>query len=328
MINSMQETPFLWQRFTHVEVFRLSYDVLQIHLVFQEPSREDHLRVELFIKDFTIKEAVLERTRPSRIAFKPVSLDFLQGRSIYLNEAKNLKKAILEWGETKEQSFSFLPASPSPALPPFPTPTPEEREHFADLFLELISNVLQAEIFLLQERGIPSVEEYDRFFSDLYKDMCILYSAPQEDLETVDDAYTQGQVRYATLFSRSRNTVILRAEGEQGGDGQNSLSIHCHYSDSFHEIGLFLGVSPGSTPAHLVKEIRGNFLRWPASICRESLAMLPNLAGASLLQSNKKEITSRLRGPRGCSHVVDMVMEAARALHELERSGGFEKVNR
>jgi len=304
---------FLWQRFIHAEVYRKNSELLQVDLYFLETSREDRLHVELYVKDYTIKQAVLERTRPVSGAIKPLNLLFLQGRSIYLKEAKTLKEAILNWGDTKAYNLSSAEIPDLPSIP--------EREHFADLFIELISNVLQSEIFLLPERGFSSIEEYDRFFSDLYNDTCILFRTPRAEM-AVEEVYTQGQKRYASLFNRNKGVVVFRPEpGEESGE--EAIMLHVYFNDSFHEIGLSLRVLPFSKPPCLIKKARGNFLRRPATLCMEAMAKLDDLTGVSLLPSEKKKIISLVNGPGGCSHLCDMVLDAAGALQEMQNSQFF-----
>lgn len=308
-----QSGPVLWQRFLHVESLRKEKDLLEVGLFFQETSREDRLKLEIFIKDFTIKNAVLERPRSNRGAIKPLSLLFLHGRSVYLGEARNLKRAILEWGETRHcpgLSFGEATGGQLPGLlPPLP-----EREHFAELFLELIANVLQTEIFLLSERGFSSVQEYDRYFSEIYAGACILYSKPRERLP--ENAYTQGQERLCSLFSRSKSIFIFKPNDAR-------KIIHAHLSDSFHEMALSLSVLNFSDPPYSIEEATGNYLRFPNPVCREAAAKLQELEGMNLLPDNKKQIISALTGTEGCSHLSDLVIEAARSLQEWEKSRGL-----
>lgn len=318
MNKERQGALFLWQRFLHVEICRKNEELLDIQLFFQETSREDRLKAELFIKDFTIKEAIWERPRANRSVIKPLSLVFLHGRSIYLKEARNLKKAILDWGKTEVRSSPFDVSGVSDREEEF-YPSLPEREHIADLFLELIANALQAEVFLLSERGISSLQEYDRFFSEIYKDTCILYSSPRKEL--TEYVYTQGQKRFDSLFSRSKSIIILKhnLEGEER-EKKECFIILGHLSDSFHEMAFYLNVSPSSNPPYRIEKADGNFLRSPDSLCREAAVRLRDLAGARLLPENKRELISILAGPGGCSHLSDLVIEAARALQELDRA--------
>ena len=63
----------------------------------------------------------------------------------------------------------------------------------------------------------------------------------------------------------------------------------------------------------------GNFA-FTGQPCREAAVRLRDLAGARLLPENKRELISILAGPGGCSHLSDLVIEAARALQELDRA--------
>lgn len=307
-----QEKLFLWQRFLHVEVFRKSEDLLQADLFFQETSREVRLQVELSIKDFTVKNAVLERTRPAAAAIKPLSLLFLGGRSIYMKEAKKLKKALLEWGET-QPLHDVAAAAPSPA----------EREHFADLFMELIANVIQVEVFILPERGIPSLAAYDRYFNEVYGEECVLYTKLRGSVP--EFAYTQGQDRSHSLFSRHRSICVLRqqrpgtADSKHGAGMADSFTVHGHLADSFHEMALALDVAPYTTPPYLIERAHGNFLRLPNPVCGDAVAKLQELPGKHLVLDNKKELLTAVTGPAGCSHLGDLVIEAARTLQEFKK---------
>ena len=302
-------TIFLWQRFLHVEIFRKSKELLQVDLFFQETSREDRLRLELFLKDFTVKSALLERPRSNQGAIRPLSLNFLHGRSVYLKEARNLKKSMLEWGETVP-CVNNAAAVTSPSL--------TDREHYAALLLELIAAALQAEVFILAARGFPSLEEYDRYFNEMYGGMCVLYSELRDRVP--EDAYTQGQQRSASLFSRHSSIFIFK-EGQEEQKGNGELTIHGHLCDSFHEMALSLIVSPSSKPPYCIKRSGGNFLRFPNPVCGKAAVKLQELAGVQLHPDNKKEILSALTGPGGCSHMGDLALEAAKALQELNKQG-------
>jgi hypothetical protein len=318
LMNCRQSGRVLWQRFQNVKIFRKEKNLLEVELIFQETSKEDRLRLLLSVKDFTIREAILERPRSNQDIIKPLSLLFLNGRSIYLKEARNLKKAILDWGETSPAPAPYCDQARADRSRPGLVPPLSEREHFADLFLELITNVLQAELFLLPERGYSSLQEYDRYFSEVYADSCILYSKLTGRVP--EYSYTQGQERYDFLFSRNRSIFIFEQEGGGDKEGKETLFIHGHLSDSFHEMALFLRVLSSSDPPYFLKEAKGNFLRFPNPVCGEAAPKLQELEGMHLLPGNKKKIISRLTGPEGCSHLSDLVIEAARALQELEKN--------
>lgn len=316
-----QNKLYLWQRFLHVEIFRKDRDILEVELFFSETSREDRLWLELGIRDFVIRDVVLERPRGNGGIIKPVSLLFLKGRSIYLKEARNLKQAILEWGETRVcepppgvQAGAASNGDAAMADPPMP-----EREHFVDLFFELIANVLQAEVFVLAERGIASVADYDRYFNEMYGEMCILYTELKDKVP--EYAYTQGQERYDSLFSRHRSIYIFRDdEAKKDGEKGEKLVVHGHLSDSFHEMAVSLSLSSNAGKPHVIAKGAGNFLRWPNLVCGKATVKLADLAGLQLIPDNKKELLATLTGPEGCSHMGDLVLEAAKALREMERN--------
>ncbi len=318
-MNYGQSGRVLWQCFQNVQIRRQGKNFIEVELNFQETGKEDNLRLLLSAKDFTIMGAVLERPRANREIIRPLSLIFLHGHSVYLKEARNLKKAILDWGETRLVSSHLCepgqPGSsePGPAAPPLP-----EREHFANLFLELITNVLQAELFLLPERGYASLQEYDRYFSGVYADSCILYSKLAGRVP--EYSYTQGQERSDFLFSRNRGIFVFEQKGGEEKKEKTYL-IHGHLSDSFHEMAITLKVLNSPDSPYFLAEAKGNFLRIPNLVCSGALPKLQELEGMHLIPENKKKIISRLTGPEGCSHLSDLVIEAGRALQGMEKSG-------
>lgn len=89
-----------------------------------------------------------------------------------------------------------------------------------------------------------------------------------------------------------------------------TLKVVSSMCDSFHEITVILTVS---MPEGIIKEVRGDFVRLPDEMCKETAVLLAKLQGVTLGKGIFKIASRLLGGSNGCTHLVDLVMEAAKA---------------
>ncbi|MGI6064943.1 MAG: DUF2889 domain-containing protein [Bacillota bacterium] len=80
--------------------------------------------------------------------------------------------------------------------------------------------------------------------------------------------------------------------------------------DSFHEITVILMVS---LPDGIIQEARAEIVRLPDKICQQTTELLTNLRGVTLGKGIIKNATRLIGGSSGCTHLVDLVVEAAKA---------------
>jgi len=92
---------------------------------------------------------------------------------------------------------------------------------------------------------------------------------------------------------------------------EQTVKVVSSMCDSFHEITVTLTVS---LPDGIIQEAKGEFVRQPDDMCRQTAVLLAKLQGVVLGKGIFKAASRVLGGSSGCTHLVDLVMEAAKAL--------------
>lgn len=270
----------VYQRFTHVAVNRSDQDVL-LNINFMDSHREDNISLLLDSSDFTVKEAMGETPRNPGGVMGFRDLKALVGRKIYLKSAQGIKESLV--GIPKE-----------------------ERGHLFQMILAGISNVVQAEVFLLKERGFSTPAEFEAYFQKIYEDGCIYYSnldRVQRNFPAYVEENHKGRGQ-KSLFSRHSNTTVRSAPGDE------RYLVRCNICDSFHEMAIKLLVDSDKT----ILATRSSMVRVPDLVCREGLSSLDELVGERLSTDRIKALVSTAGGPKGCAHLGDLVADAVRAL--------------
>jgi hypothetical protein len=273
----------VYQRFTHASVNRAGGDVgLRIH--FMDSQREDNLSLLLDSSDFTVKEARAETPRNPGGIMGDRDLQGLRGKRMYLKSTQGLREALM--GMPKE-----------------------EREHYFQLLVAGVANLVQAEVFLLPERGFSTPEAYEQFFQGLYEDGCVFYAnldRVQRDFMTYVEANHKGRGQNS-LFSRHSTATVRSAPGNE------RFLVRSNLSDSFHEMAIKLLVDYDKT----ILASRVSILRIPDPVCGESARQFPEVQGKKLSSGNIRELVGTAAGPRGCAHLGDLLVEGARALEKI-----------
>lgn len=272
----------VYQRFTHLAVNRAQSDVL-LTINFMDSHREDNLSLLLDSSDFTVKEASGETPRNPGGVMGFRDLHALEGKKIYLKGAQGIKESLM--GMPKE-----------------------EREHLFQLILAGISSVVQAEVFLLAERGFSTPAEFEAYFKKIYEDGCIYYAnlnRVQRDFLAYVEANHKGRGS-KSLFSRHSNTTIRSAPGAE------RYLVRCNICDSFHEMAIKLLVDSDKT----ILATRASLVRVPDPVCRESLDSFDKLVGKRLATENVKALVTSAGGSEGCTHLGDLVADAVRSLEK------------
>lgn len=178
----------------------------------------------------------------------------------------------------------------------------QELEH--DLVTECIRGIIQAETFFYEERGYITAEKYVEYWHQNYAGLCRYYNNFIE-IDKVWPAWLAGTKREYNLFNRDKIITIQRR--------QLGLNITCSFIDSFHHILLeiCLGQNGQITSTH------GNFINTPHDNCHENTMHLQNLTGHKLSAMSKREIAAIVGGPDGCTHLLEMVGDAVKAVAAL-----------
>ncbi len=181
------------------------------------------------------------------------------------------------------------------------------QEPFAlELFLETVRGLLQAETFLLKERGHASPEAYEEYWNKNYLDSCRFYS----NLDRVSGSwydYVGFSERRGILFNRLRSMVLSTA----GNNTDNYYNLYGQLCDSYHEVTVALVLEKDNL---VVKKATGHLLRVPDPVCEEAAAFVKDVEGKSLRGMQKKNLAHLLQGGNGCVHLIDLIYEGVEAL--------------
>ena len=177
------------------------------------------------------------------------------------------------------------------------------------LFSETIKGIIQAETFLLNERGFPSEEAYETKWMEFYSGSCRFFSNLDKATQSWYDHVGESK-REGNLFVRFKTQSIFEL-------GENRFLLTGNLSDSFHEVNVLLKLA-GS----IVEEADGVLLRTPDPICRDATVFLSNLHGINLSGIRKKELAGILGKGQGCVHLIDLVSDCA---YILEHKGDLHR---
>lgn len=164
----------------------------------------------------------------------------------------------------------------------------------AVLVTEAVRGVVQAETYLLKERGFSSPAEYSGYWETMYAGSCRYYS----NLERIRyhwDEYAGSKERRNQLFLRNKTYLLF-------GLGQNHFLTVGSFADTFHELNVRL-----STQNSIIQSAEADFLRVPDPVCAEAASFLTNLAGTDLRHIRKKDLAHSLGGGQGCIHLIDII---------------------
>jgi len=167
----------------------------------------------------------------------------------------------------------------------------------AALFAEAVRGVVQAETYLLKERGFSSPSEYGRYWESMYAGSCRYYSN-LDRIGRLWDEYVGSGERSGQLFWRSKTCLLYSL-------GQNCFLTVASLADTFHELNVRLKTSDA-----IIQSAEADFLRVPDPVCSEAASFLANLAGKEFAQIRKKELAVSLGGGQGCIHLIDLVDDA------------------
>jgi len=171
-----------------------------------------------------------------------------------------------------------------------------------ELLADCVKGSIQAETFIFEKRGFTSARAYEEYWDKIYFNAC-RYFSNLDRLTCRWFDYIGGYEREGTLFNRNMSSIVWRQDG-------GSLAAYGCFSDSFHELGVHIGLNSEG----IVTECAGNFLRAPDRICFENSAHLLKLVGKNIARLNKREIGELVGGSQGCNHLVDMAYDIGYAV--------------
>jgi len=272
----------LFQRNWYTEVRRSDNRLLKAKTSYVDTYREAVAHLLVDVNSFIIKEALWEEQRSSEpMNCRSRLVTPLHGSEAYFSAGPALKEAA-----------AFLNDSLAVAL-----------------FSETVKGFIDAETFLLKERGFTSETDYVQKWKKFYLGSCRFFSNLDRTTQSWYD-YVGESNRDGNLFVRFKTQSLFDL-----GKGQYLLTGNL--SDSFHEVNVSLKLDGFN-----VVEADGVLLRAPDLVCREAAALLANLQGINLRDLAKKEIAGILGKGQGCVHVIDLVNDCAQIL-ELYKTFGL-----
>ncbi|AET68603.1 Protein of unknown function (DUF2889) [Desulfosporosinus orientis DSM 765] len=264
----------LFQRNWYTEVRRSDTRLLEAKTSYVDTYRETVAHLLVDVNSFIIKEATWEEQRSSGPLLNRIcQVTPLHGAEAYFGSGPALKNVA-----------AFL-----------------EDPLAVALFSETVKGIIQAETFLLSERGYGSEEEYNEKWFNFYLGSCRYYSNLDRVTNSWYDHVGESK-RTGNLFVRFKTQSLFEL-----GAGQYLLTGNL--SDSFHEVNVRLKLD-GS----VVQEADGVLLRAPDIVCREAAPLLENLHSINLREISKKELAGVLGKGQGCVHVIDLVSDCAQLL--------------
>jgi hypothetical protein len=265
---------FVFQRFWHTSV-RLDQDELMVDTTYSSTDKEICARMTVYPNSLIVRQAWLEIYRaPGVDSPRTAEISGLEGMEAYFDSGEALRKAL-------------MPAS-----------VPEAK----DLFAEAVRGVIQAETFLVEQRGYANPLEYQDYWSEIYQGACRFYSN-MDRVQTRWYDHIGYYNRTGSLFNRMKSQTMSL--------NNNVIMLAGHLHDSFHSVAVEMELDKRKG---LIAEARGDILRAPDLVCMEATVYMDKLIGTSLADLAKKEIAFLLGGENGCVHLIDLVSDGAKTI--------------
>jgi hypothetical protein len=273
----------LYQRHFLVSVRKVENSKLLAKTIYSDTETEHIAQLVVDMGTFVIESAYIER-RPkdyqNNCNQESTSVTALKGIPAYLGSGQKIRQAL--------RSINSAVT--------------------ADLFLETVKGVIQSETQLYEQRGFSSINEYEKYWREIYTNVCCYYS----NLDRVEDnwdKYTHLNNSTEYLFLRSKNYHVYCLAPEKNLILGNLL-------DTFHEINVSLEIGKH------IDRIEADLKRVPDKVCREAIASLQNLINFDIFSASNKKILRSLGKGQGCVHLNDVVndcIDTAKIYHEKSR---------
>lgn len=266
----------LYQCFWHSSVYRQDGQFITAQTMYADSDSELAVNLLVSTDKLEIQDAYLETYgSPGDTGEQRQTIDSLKGVQAYLGQGKALQGAIKGLGEEMARS----------------------------LINETVISIVQAETFLLLERGYADKEDYNRAWKHFYAGKCRYYSN-QERISLSWMDYIGDKGRGNRLFDRFKSQHLYR-------DDSGAFLITGNLRDSFHHMSSWLEVEDRE---YRVKRAEGKLLQVPDNVCRESAAGLQSLCGRVLPGMSKHELADHMWAGQGCVHLIDLVYDSAETL--------------
>lgn len=172
---------------------------------------------------------------------------------------------------------------------------------WAEVLLEGLKGLLQAEYWLHKDRGFASFKDYDKYFREGFVDSCVYYSN-LDKIQTKFFEHADG-VRGDLLYTRQRCSFLAELGGRYFLTGS--------LIDSFHQMALEIEVTKDGIAA----AAKGQVIRSVDEICKTGEERISNVMGEPVSPQGWQKA---MGGACGCTHLADLARELARTYHLYE----------
>lgn len=263
---------FLYQRFWHSEVYRNGDDLICGRTIYADSDQELAVTMVADTVELKIKKAYFEKYgSPGDMRELRKEIPELKGIQAYLGQGSYLRRAAENVGEDMARS----------------------------MINETVTCIVQAETFLLLERGYAGKEDYNQAWDHFYDGSCRYYSNLDRVQLSWGD-YIGNQARENRLFDRFKSQHAYR-------DQRGRYTITGNLRDSFHHVSSWLEIEADTNK---VERAEASLLQVPDEVCRESILQLKNIEGLSVQGMKKKELAGHLGAGQGCVHLIDLVYDS------------------
>ena len=261
----------VFQRFWHTNV-RLEEEELLAESTYIGTDKEACARMIIDPGSLVVRKAWWEIYRaPGLDSPRMIEAPGLEGMTAYFDCGDTLREALLSPGLTGAR----------------------------DLFAESVRGIIQAETFLLEQRGYSSPLEYQNYWANVYQGACRYYS----NMERVKQRWYEHigySERSGSLFNRMKSQALHL--------DNKKILLSGHLHDSFHSVAAVLELDQEDGR---ITNSRGDILLAPDLVCTEAAVYMADMEGLLLPQMGKKEIAALLGAENGCVHLIDLVSDGA-----------------
>lgn len=175
-----------------------------------------------------------------------------------------------------------------------------------ELFLEAIRGAYQAEAYLIEERGMGTLEEYEAYWEKLKPGYCRPYIPDDMPPLSAWPIYSGNIQHYRAydLYNKYINYLIL-------DEGEGNTYAMGTFNDSAHEMNIELVYDADG----VISDFDMTTVRVPFPPCAELNHLNPeDMLGLNLNTVAKRDIGKILGGSAGCFHMVDIMADILAAI--------------
>jgi len=236
----------------------------------------------------------------------------LIGESAFVNDKRNSVKILPDYSRCVDYlvppgGWMGQEFHKSEILDQPPEEVSPEWENIRELYLEAMRGALQGENFLMEERGIKDLEQYERDWLAT-SPACRPYNLRMPEVhEWPEYIGSTHEYRLYDMYNKYLQATFWDNEdGTATGVGG--------YHDSFHEMNakITYRLSDG-----VITDIDVTMVRVPFETCWDiNGSFAESLVGMSVNEISKRDVGKVLGGRLGCFHMVDAVIDMINLVKE------------